>query len=205
MRDLVILVPDKNTEYAVRGALGREQSLGIRRIDFSVIVDPGRDGGARRRGVQILRVERHQFTHAVLMFDYEGSGAATPAANLETELDAALAADWAARAKAIVIEPEIDIWMWGAETHIREVVGWRSPPGIREWLITRRFVFDAEGKPERPKEAMEEVFRQVQVPRSSAHYQALAGKLSLTRCRDAAFLRLRAALTRGSRASVCAP
>src|SRR5437762_1447368 len=98
MRDLVVLVPDKNTEYAVRGALGREQSLGIRPVDFSVIVDPGRDGGVRRRGTQILRVERQQFTHAVLIFDYEGSGAAIPAADLENELDAALVADWAASA-----------------------------------------------------------------------------------------------------------
>jgi len=129
------------------------------------------------------------------MFDYEGSGAATPAGDLETELDAALTADWAGHAKAIVIEPELDVWMWGAETHIREVIGWRGPSGIREWLVARQFVFDAHNKPERPKEAMEEVFRHSQVPRSSAHYQALAGRLSLTRCQDPAFLRLRGAMT----------
>jgi hypothetical protein len=196
MPDLVVLVPDKNTEYAVHGALNRPESLGIRAVDFRIVVDPGRDGGVRKRGTQILRLERHQFTHAVLMFDYEGSGAAMSAANLETELDATLAAHWGEAAKAIVIEPEMDIWMWGAETHIRDVVGWPAPPGIREWLVARGFVFGVHGKPERPKEAMDALFREVRVPRSSSHYGALAGRLSLARCQDAAFMRLRAALIR---------
>lgn len=195
MRDLVVLVPDKNTEYVVRGALRREQSLGIRTVDFTVIVDPGRDGGVRRRGPQILRVERHQFAHAVLMFDYEGSGAEAVPADVEAQLDAALSQVWDADAKAIVIEPEVDVWMWGAETHLREVVGWRSPPGIRDWLKLQAFAFDDQGKPERPKEALEAVFRRVQLARSSAHYEALAERISLTRCQDAAFLRLRGALT----------
>ena len=64
----------------------REHALGIRPIDFEVIVDPGRDGGVRRRGAQILQVERHQFAHAVLMFDYEGSGAAIGPTDLEASL-----------------------------------------------------------------------------------------------------------------------
>ena len=194
MRDLVVLVPDKAAEYVVRGALGRKESLGIREIDFKVIVDPGRDGGVRRRGVQLLRVERHQFTHAVLMFDYEGSGAANPAADLENQLDAALSEEWGSGAKAIVIEPEVDIWMWGAETHIRDVVDWHSQAGIRDWLTARDFQFSVHGKPERPKEALEAVFRHAQLPRSSAHYEALARRLSLARCQDPAFLRLRTAL-----------
>jgi hypothetical protein len=194
VRDLVVLVSDKNTEYVVRGALRREQSLGIRAIDFEVIVDPGRDGGVRRHGAQILQVERHAFEHAVLMFDYEGSGAAVGPADLEATLDATLSAAWGDHAKAIVVEPEIDIWMWGAETHIKEVVGWRSPQGIRDWLRSRDFRFNPQGKPERPKEAMDAVFRHAELARSSARYGALAGRLSLTRCQDPAFLRLRDAL-----------
>lgn len=195
MHDLVVLVPDKAAEYVVRGGFEREESLGIRALDFKVIVDPGRDGGVRRRGVQILRVERYQFTHAVLMFDYEGCGATDAPEDLEAHLDAALSETWGTHAKAIVIEPEVDVWMWGAETHIREVVGWDSPQGIRDWLKAHAFKFDAQGKPERPKEALEAVFRQAQLPRSSAHYEALARRLSLARCQDAAFLRLRGALT----------
>ena len=195
MRDIVLLVPDKNAEFTVRGALGRHQSLGIRPIDFDVIVDPGRDGGVRRRGAQILAVERNQFRHAALILDYEGSGATVSAVELEANLDAALSDRWGSGAKAIVIEPELDVWMWGAETHVREVVGWYHPPGIRDWLRSQHFEFDAQGKPLRPKEALEAVCRQAQVPRSSAQYQDLARRISLSRCRDTAFLRLRDALT----------
>lgn len=194
MRDLVVLVPDKNTEYVIRGGLGRAESLGIRPVDFQIIVDPGRDGGVRRRGSQILAIQRREFAHAVLMFDYDGSGADDPPAELEKLLDRGLSDSWGTHAKAIVIEPEIDIWMWGAETHIKEVVDWPSPQGIRDWLQSQAFHFNEQGKPERPKEALQAVFRQAQIPRSSAHYQALARRLSVARCQDAAFLRLRDAL-----------
>ena len=103
--------------------------------------------------------------------------------NLENQLDAALSEEWGSDAKAIVIEPEVDIWMWGAETHIREVVDWHSQAGIRGRLAhDSDFYFSAHGKPERPKEALEAVFRHAQLPRSSAHYEALARRLSLARC-----------------------
>ena len=75
MRDLVLLVPDKDTEYTIRGALGRHQALGIRQIDFQVLVEPGRDGGVRCRGAQVLKVVRARFSHAAMVMDYEGSGA----------------------------------------------------------------------------------------------------------------------------------
>ena len=129
------------------------------------------------------------------MFDYEGSGADDPAVELEQSLDALLAADWDAHAKAIVIEPEVEVWMWGAEVHLREVVDWQSTSGIREWLEARGFGFKDQGKPERPKEALEAVFRHARIARSSAQYQALARRLSFPRCQDAAFIRLGAALS----------
>lgn len=195
MHDLVLLVPDKNSEHVVLGALSRPQALGIRALDFKVVVDEGRDGGVRRRGSQILRVERGQFTHAVMMFDYEGSGAAVSPSDLEASLDAALAQDWGGNGKAIVIEPEVDVWMWGAETHIREVVGWGFPERIRDWLRAESFAFSSPSKPVRPKEALEAVFRRADVSRSSANYQALAKRLSRTRCEGPAFHRLRDTLT----------
>ena len=197
MRDLLVLVPDKNTEYVVKGALRRTEALGIRPIDFQIVVDPGRDGGVRRRGVQILRVERLRFGHALLIFDHEGSGAeGTPAHALEDQMDLLLSASWNDQAKSIVIEPEVDVWLWGAESHIRHVVAWPSPPGVREWLQGRGFLFTATGKPVRPKEATEAVFRQRQVPRSSAAYESIARRVSLKRCEDAAFLRLKDTLQR---------
>lgn len=191
MRDLVVLVPDRNTEHVVIGALSRPQALGIRPIDFSVNADPGRDGGVRRRGVQILNVGRSQFRHALMILDYEGSGATERAYDLEATLDAALSHEWSTNAKTIVVESEVDVWMWGAETYLKAVVRWRFSDGIRDWLRSELFSFGPSGKPDRPKEAMDAVCRRAQVPRSSATYKALSKRISLRRCEDRAFRRLR--------------
>lgn len=46
-------------------------------------------------------------------------------------------------------------------------------------------------KPVRPKEAMEDALRSVRLPRSSALYRQLAQQVSLSRCTDESFLKLR--------------
>ena len=50
---------------------------------------------------------------------------------------------------------------------------------------------DENEKPERPKEALEAVFRICRLPMSAANYQKIANRISLSRCLDPAFLRLR--------------
>lgn len=102
---------------------------------------------------------------------------------------------WGDRAKAIVIEPEVDVWMWGAETHLRSTMSWEFAEGIRTWLQAQTFTFGENGKPARPKEALEAAFRRAKVPRSSARYAHVAQRISLANCTDPAFLRLRTALT----------
>ena len=194
MRDLILLVPDKNTEFTVRGALSRPEALGIRPIDFQVLVEQGRDGGVRRRGSQVLGVQQARFSHALLLLDHEGCGSHVAPVELEAQLDHSLSVMWGDRAKAIVIDPEVDVWMWGAETHLRSMVDWRFPEDIRPWLASQAFVFTADGKPARPKEALAAAFRRAQTPRSSARYEGVARKISLTRCKDQAFQRLRTSL-----------
>ena len=194
MRDLILLVPDKNTEYTVRCALSRPAALGIRQLDFQLLVEQGRDGGVRRRGSQVLGVQQARFSHALLLLDYEGCGSHVSPVELEAELDKALSMRWGDRAKAIVIDPEVDVWMWGAETHLRSMVDWRDPEDIRPWLESQAFAFTADGKPVRPKEALDAAFRRAQTPRSSARYEQAARRISLTRCKDEAFLRLRASV-----------
>jgi hypothetical protein len=114
------------------------------------------------------------------------------AQDLEAELDSQLAAAWGDAAKAIVVEPEIDAWMWGNEAHLRELLEWKFPEGIRDWLVTQGFVFTDNGKPQRPKEAFEAASRRANKPRSSRQYRLNAERVSLQRCDDPAFQRLRA-------------
>jgi hypothetical protein len=123
--------------------------------------------------------------------DFEGCGANSDASTLEAELDVRLQATWQDRAKAIVIEPEVDVWMWGSDNAIRNVVGWTHEGTIRKWLEGEGFQFQANDKPVRPKEALEAVRRKTNQPRSSSLYKEIASKVSLRNCTDAAFQRLR--------------
>jgi hypothetical protein len=62
---------------------------------------------------------------------------------------------------------------------------------LREWLANKDYHFDARAKPIRPKEAMEDALREVRKARSSSIYSALGETVSLDRCVDPTFLRLR--------------
>ncbi len=196
MKDLFVFVADKNMEFAMKGGLQRPESLGIRPITFEIRQHPGRDGGMRTNGTQIVALETSRFQNALLLFDYEGSGATESPKELESRLDAALYQRWGDRAKAIVIEPEVDIWMWGADSVLIEVLRWKGKESIRDWLSAGGFKFRSDGKPESPKEALEAVFAEARLPRSSANYEKIVRRIGLARCKDPGFLRLREALYR---------
>lgn len=195
----MVLVPDKNTQFALRGILARHSALGIRPISYDFRIHPGRDGGVRTAGPELLRGERARFHHALLVHDRAGCGASELAStlDLEAELEQRLETVWADRAKAIVIEPEVDAWIWGTESVLRECLAWPlRDTGIRDWLVSRQFQFDSHGKPRMPKEALEALIPVHGLPRSSSLYERVTGRISLRRCSDPAFLRLKQALVR---------
>jgi hypothetical protein len=197
MKDLIVLVADKNMQFAMQGGLDRPESLGTRPISFDFRQHPGRDGGARTNGAQVLALEKARFSHALLVLDHEGSGAGELGAlALETQLDEQLKSTWSDRAKAIVITPEVDIWMWGSDNKLAEILKWPRQESIRDWLRDAGFDVTENGKPQRPKESLEAVFRVCKRPRSSAAYQQIAAGISLARCEDPVFLRLRNQLQR---------
>lgn len=191
MKDLILLVADKGMERTFQGGLARPQSLGIRPVTFDFRQHPGRDGGARTSGAQILALETGRFSHALLVLDHEGSGTEQEPLDLETRLDSQLASTWGDHAKAIVIAPELDAWMWGSDNKLAEILHWPHSEPIREWLTRRGFKFLPGGKPVRPKEALEAIFPICRMPRSAAIYEKIATNISLARCEDAAFHRLR--------------
>ena len=127
MKDLVLLVADKNMDFALRGILARHKSLGIHVIAYEIEQHPGRDGGVRTTGPETLALLRDQFHHGLLLLDLEGSGAdEADALSLEQGLNARLARTWGDRAKAIVIEPELDAWAWGSDNVMGVLLGWKE-------------------------------------------------------------------------------
>jgi hypothetical protein len=122
--------------------------------------------------------------------DHEGSGSNDTAGELEKNLDEQLFSTWGKNAKAIVISPELDVWMWGSDNMLSEILKWPNAQPLRPWLSSKGFEFHADGKPLRPKEALEALLPICKRPRSAALYQKIASKISLRRCTDSAFLRL---------------
>ena len=197
MKDLVMLVADKNMQFTLQGALSRPKALGIREITFEFRTHMGRDGGVRTSGAEALALESRRFTHALLVLDHEGSGAREAPLDLEQQLDQQLGARWGENAKAIVISPELDAWLWGNDNLLAEVFQWPSgEPPIRDWLHARKFEFGDNRKPLRPKEALEALRPIHRLPRSSALYRKVAERISLPRCTDPAFLRMAETLRR---------
>ena len=171
MKDLVILAADKDLEHAMKGLLARPQALGIRAVEADILVEPQHDPACARYGVEFISNFSRHYHYGLLMFDHKGSGMETtdPRA-LQNSLNDSLAhSPWGQRAKAIVLAPELEVWVWNDSPHIDEVAGWKNRnPGLRPWLIDRGWLREGEVKPDRPKEAFKEALRAARKPRSAS-------------------------------------
>ena len=195
MHDIVVLAADKPMERVLDRLLRRHESLGIRELSVArPLTHPQRDGGVRTRGAELLTVQAGRCRHAIMVFDREGSGGdELSAEELERRGDEQLSATWGDRGKCIVIDPELDAWMWGSDAVLRQAVGWTSAEPVRQFVTRRRFELKGT-KPVRPKEAMAAVLKEVRLPMSAAVYEEIADRISLKRCTDSAFGRLRVQL-----------
>lgn len=197
LKELVVLTADKNCHFALRGLLTRFKSFGIRQVTPDYRVHPQKDPGILRSAHDFLRTFAKSHAHALVLMDREGTGReALSRQEMEEEIESALGdAGWDDRAAAVVIDPELEIWVWSDSPHVDGELGWTGrQPDLRTWLREKDFWPAGAMKPVRPKEALDAVLRMVRRPRSSAIYQALAEKVSLSRCTDSAFEKLRTVL-----------
>ena len=194
-QDLVVLAADKNAAESIKGLLGRPASLQIRAITAEIIVHPQHDPGCYGQSSGLLAVYRRTHKRALVLFDRDGCGHETTSrTDLEAHVEEQLrAAGWGASAGVVVIDPELDTWVWSTSPHVSTALGWRDQQkAIREWLIEKGYLATAtQLKPDRPKEAMEAVLAKVKKPRSSSIYHEIAKAVSLVGCTDPAFLKFR--------------
>ena len=192
-KDLVVVVPDNNMEAAVQGLLGRRESLGIRRVSSDVFVHVHRDPGVLRTSHELLRPLAAHYDRALVMFDREGCGREEPPELLAEQVQGNLdRSGWAGRSQVIVLDPELEVWVWSDSPHVASALGMSNRD--LERLIEECFGSREEVKTTCPKEAMEQVLRSSCKPRSSSIYRELADRVSVQRCSDGAFLRLKACL-----------
>ncbi len=196
-KDLVVLVADKDMEFALRGILSRHASLKVRELRYEIYSHPEHDPGCRLTSHEFLATFVNQFLRALVILDMEGSGACGQS---REELEMSICerlyqAGWAERAAVVAIEPELEAWVWSDSPEVDEALGWRKAGrNLRAELRAKGFLETGNPKPCRPKEAAEWALREVRRPRSSAIYRNLAGAVSLDRCTDPSFAKFKAIL-----------
>lgn len=161
-RDLVVLTADKNAQFAIKGILARPMSIGIRAVhDPEFLVHPAKDPGVLNRPEALLRTYLRTHRHALVVMDREGSGGTDGRESMEPAVEKKLQSiGWGNRARAVVIEPELDAWVWSESPHVEKELGWRGrEPSLREWLAEKSYVTAPHPKPTRPKEALEAALR----------------------------------------------
>ena len=192
MKDLIVLVADGNMKASIEGILKRHKSLRIRSITHDIFVHPERDPGALNKAHDFLRSFTAQYRYAMIMFDQEGCGREATAEELQMEVQDKLdRTGWRERSSVVVLEPELEIWVWSDSPHVAKILGLKEEELSS---LLQNYSRPNYTKPIRPKEAMEKALRQSRIPRSSSLYAELASKVSLMRCADVAFVRLKTTL-----------
>jgi hypothetical protein len=205
VRALVFVVADSDIQAMVTGFLQKERAdlrLGCAPFEFDAKLDLERaaadkDSGLYMRGAQHVLRLRRTHAHVVVMLDadWEGSPGAT-AIDQKLREDLRKCGCSNDDSEVIVLEPEIEAWMWVDKLEVAREFGFESSDDLRSWLADAGFALGANQKPLRPKEALYAALRAKRKARSSATFAAVAAKVSLNTCQDPALLKLRATLQR---------
>lgn len=182
---------------SIEGLLNRPPALGIRAVTCDVFAHPEHDPGCRLKGDVFLRLFQRAYRYALLIFDRQGCGSEdTPPGRLQEETRRRLASSgWGDRAGVVVIDPELEVWVWSDSPEVDAALGWGGGLfGLRSWLADQGLLRPGDAKPAAPKTAMERALREAGKPRSSSIFGDLASRVSLERCTDPSFLRLKALL-----------
>jgi len=196
MKDLIVLAADKSMKLVVDALLGRAIHLRLRTISLDAVTHPESDPGVRLHAHNFLRSQLRNYTYAVAMCDRSGSGGENLSRErIEERIEDGLHANgWENRAVAIVIDPELENWMWGDWNATSDALRWVDTQSLREWLIEQDHLALAFAKPKDPKRALECAAKCSGKRWSSSIHQQIATRARIDRCIDPAFLKLRSAL-----------
>lgn len=196
-RHLIVLAADKHIASVLETLLSRPSDLGVHAMSFDVRRHPESDPGCRTRSAEFLRPLINSYRHALVVFDHRGCGGEEKApAEVREEVEDELGRNgWRERSRAIVIDPELESWIWSRSGRVAHVLGWgRSFEPLRKWLQAEGFWPAPQPKPSDPKRAVEQALRHKGKVLSSALFRELAASVRLDGCQDPAFNDLRKTL-----------
>lgn len=195
-KDLYVLVADQDMLQTMKELLNRGESLGFRPIKYAVAKHLRRDPGCRTDASLYLRSYIHDYQHVLVMFDREGCGNSDSREEIQHAVERDLAANgWQGRSKAIVIDPELEIWVWNRSDHVPKILGCGTQyQELKAWLVTKNLWPSSSTKPPNPKKAMRAALHRGKRRTSAKLFGQLAKLVTLQHCQDPAFNEFRKTL-----------
>ena len=195
MRDCIFLLADSNMKAAFEGFLCRDQfhlSLGCGAFDFDinqdlVVASGDNDPGLYTRGHELLRPYLNTHAHAIVVLDSEWDGSPGAVA-INSYISGHLhKSGWNKNnCKVIVIDPELENWIWQRNDHVASALGFDSFSNFSNTISVDVWP-DGQAKPSQPKETLEAVLRNKRIPRSSSIYKNITSRVSVSSCQDQSF------------------
>jgi hypothetical protein len=192
-KDLIILVPDKNTKYVLDGLLPRYHALGIRPICYDIYIHPQRNPGIYNFAFNFLLPFHAQYSYSLVFCDKEGSGqdkktSEEIAHEIKSKFDLT---KWENRVEIIVFNPELEILAWVDSPHLAANLEWSTFLSLQKFVQQQGFWKHQSLKPNRPKEAIEIALKEKKIPRSSAIYKKIAEEVSFKNCQEESFIKFK--------------
>jgi hypothetical protein len=152
-KDLIVLAADLSMQVAIKEVLNRHSSLGIREISHDVLAHPNNDPGVFREAHNFLQAQTRNYLHALAACDRDGCGKeALPREQLEALIESRLSIHWADRAAAVVIDPELESWVWADSPHVAQAIGWPGDmSSLRTQLRKEGLLVEGRAKPADPQ------------------------------------------------------
>jgi hypothetical protein len=197
-KKLIVLVADTEMRLCVRAVLERfPKTESIPRFEYEVIGHGQHDPGCYQTPEVVLRkfIRSHDF--ALVIFDYDGCGQRDLPTSLEEKVKRKLGQNgWNDRCECIVIEPELENWIWIDSQEVATALGWGKFADLKYHLVTKHLWNPAFPKPERPKEAAEEAIRAKRGNWSPRIHEAIGKNASFKSCTSPSFLKFKDTIVR---------
>ena len=212
-RDCVFLVADKTMGDTFTGFFQRSDvsaRLGCGAFSFDpaldlIVAEGGGDPGVFDRAHQFLACYRPSHDHALVALDAAwdseknatgGNRQLQNARRVQMQMGKRLRRSWRDRFQVVVIDPELEAWVWQDHPEVAKTLGWKSSFPLRQWMADRGDWPLSDAKPWDPKAAMKAVVLETNEPWSSALHKRIVSRVPVDACVDTAFDTLRGAFQR---------
>lgn len=191
-RDVVFYVADGTMEAVFQKFLGKgafEGRLGCKSFSYDIARDPrSTDGGLHRRAHLLLEGYKNTHEKVVVVLDQQFGGE-LPAEQVRQDIEANLEkSGWATGSYAvIVIDPELEVWLWQDNGHVEHAVGYKGQKRLREHLADIGEWPNDQAKPSDPKASIQKLIKSNRAGPPMVVYSNIASNVSAKRCVDGAF------------------